>query len=210
VHWRELYAVAAYTYLRAGELRALVWDDIDLERRMIRVTKAVERSTHVVKPTKTGHTRQVPIEPTLVPLLEKMHKQTTDGQAPVLWMPPDRKQATALRTHLKLAHVTRRSLLHSEGRRSMHLTFHDLRAGGTTYCAVRNDRARRRWYRPSSARRRRVAGSWRVACPRSSRDLVDEKLPEILELPHAGDVTAACAAPWLPRGDPVEGVERPA
>ena len=59
VQCRELYAVAGYTYLRAGELRALVWDDIDLERRAIHVTKSVDRSTHVVKPTKTGHTRLV-------------------------------------------------------------------------------------------------------------------------------------------------------
>jgi len=139
MEWRELYAVAAYTYLRAGELRALVWDDIDLERRLIHVTKAVDRSTHVIKPTQTGHTRQAPIEAALLPLLEKMRARGATGRDPVVWMPDDRKQATDFRAHLKLAGITRHALLHSEGRRSMHVTFHDLRAGGVTYCAVRND-----------------------------------------------------------------------
>jgi integrase len=139
VEWRELYALAAYTYLRAGELRALVWDDIDLERRLIHVTKAVDRSTQVIKPTKTGHTRQAPIEAALVPLLEKMRARGVTGQDPVVWMPDHRKQATSFRDHLKVAKITRHALLHSEGRRSMHVTFHDLRAGGITYCAVRND-----------------------------------------------------------------------
>ena len=54
-------------------------------------------------------------------------------------MPPDRKQATSFRAHVKLAGLTRPALLHSDERPSMHITFHDLRAGGTTYCAVRKD-----------------------------------------------------------------------
>jgi len=75
----------------------------------------------------------------LLPLLEKMRARGATGRDPVVWMPDDRKQATGFRAHLKLAGITRHALLHSEGRRSMHVTFHDLRAGGVTYCAVRND-----------------------------------------------------------------------
>ncbi len=55
-----LYAVAIYTGLRAGELAALEWPDIDLERRLITVQRSFDG------PTKSDKVRYVPI---LTPLL---------------------------------------------------------------------------------------------------------------------------------------------
>ena len=43
-----LYATAAYTGLRAGELAALEWPDVDLERRLITVQRSF------LGPTKSG------------------------------------------------------------------------------------------------------------------------------------------------------------
>jgi integrase len=58
-----LYATAVWTGLRKGELAALTWADIDLERRLI----SVERSHD--GPTKSGRTRHVLIVDRLLPVL---------------------------------------------------------------------------------------------------------------------------------------------
>jgi site-specific recombinase XerD len=54
---RLLLALFAYSGLRRSELLALDWDDVDLERRLIRVRVA-----------KGGRMRMVPIHPALIPL----------------------------------------------------------------------------------------------------------------------------------------------
>ncbi len=54
---RLLLALFAYAGLRRSELLGLDWDDVDLERRLLRVRKA-----------KGGRQRVVPIHPALVPL----------------------------------------------------------------------------------------------------------------------------------------------
>jgi integrase len=55
----ELYRVAAYTGMRLGELLALRWEDIDLERRVAIVHRAV--SAGVEGPTKSRHARALPL-----------------------------------------------------------------------------------------------------------------------------------------------------
>ncbi|HEX8789842.1 MAG TPA: tyrosine-type recombinase/integrase [Polyangiaceae bacterium] len=59
-----LYAVAVFTGLRAGELAALEWPDIDLERRLITVHHSYSG------PTKSGRIRHVPILDALLSLLK--------------------------------------------------------------------------------------------------------------------------------------------
>lgn len=56
---RLLLALFAYSGLRRSELLALDWDDLDLERRLIRVRTA-----------KGGRGRVVPIHPALMPLID--------------------------------------------------------------------------------------------------------------------------------------------
>ncbi len=55
-----LYALAAYTGMRAGEIAGLEWADVDFERRLITVQRSFEG------PTKSDCVRYVPI---LTPLL---------------------------------------------------------------------------------------------------------------------------------------------
>lgn len=50
-----LYSTAIYTGMRKGELAALRWEDIDLDRRLIAVQRSYEG------PTKAGDARHVPI-----------------------------------------------------------------------------------------------------------------------------------------------------
>jgi integrase len=59
------YAVAIYTGMRAGELAALEWPDVDLERRLIAVQRSFDG------PTKSDRVRYVPILDPLLPLLRE-------------------------------------------------------------------------------------------------------------------------------------------
>jgi integrase len=55
----ELYRVAAYTGMRLGELLALRWEDVDLERRRVIIHRAV--SAGVEGPTKSRQARSLPL-----------------------------------------------------------------------------------------------------------------------------------------------------
>jgi site-specific recombinase XerD len=72
---RLLLALFAYGGLRRSELLGLDWDDVDLDRRLIRVRKA-----------KGGRQRVVPLHPGLVPLLLAYHATRTPGDDPALFV----------------------------------------------------------------------------------------------------------------------------
>jgi integrase len=73
VTFRQVCAVALYTGLRPGELRALTWADVDLGARTISVSKAIDSETDEVKPPKTRQgQRIIPIHDALVPLLKAL------------------------------------------------------------------------------------------------------------------------------------------
>ena len=75
LEWRELYAVACHLFLRPGELRSLLWSDVDFTAGVVHVTKAYDEDSETVKAPKTRNgIRDVPIPPTLVPLLKRMAK----------------------------------------------------------------------------------------------------------------------------------------
>lgn len=138
--WRRLYALAAYTFSRAGELAALRWDAIDFERGVIHFRQATDRRAKGAKKgTKTGKNRRIPIEPTLRPLLEQLFREATDAYVVSV---PVSKRADTLRSHLELAGITRTELFDApEGVAATWapLTFHDLRGTGVTWMAQRGD-----------------------------------------------------------------------
>ncbi len=141
VRFRTLYAAATYTFARAGELEALTWDDVDLEHGVIHITKAVDRRTSKVKSTKSGESRRIPIEPELAPLLQRLNAerpQNDPGTSRVFWLPDDEDRAVLLRQHLLVAGIKRAELFLSDTRHKW-ITFHDLRATGITWMAVRGD-----------------------------------------------------------------------
>jgi integrase len=55
----EMYRVAAYTGMRLGELLALRWEDVDLERRRVIIHRSV--SAGVEGPTKSRQARSLPL-----------------------------------------------------------------------------------------------------------------------------------------------------
>lgn len=143
LRWRQIYSLSVYLATRAGELEVLRWDDVDLEHRVVFVHKAIDRRAKgaekgKTKSTKTGVTRRVSIEPELAPLLVAMRGEATQGTELVVKVPPVEDLAACLREHLGRAGVTRAELFANDAARK-NMTFHDLRATGLTWMAVRGD-----------------------------------------------------------------------
>jgi integrase len=139
LHRRQIYTLAAYLYLRGGELAALEWCDVNLERGYVLVHRSTNSDTGETKTTKTKRTRKVPIEPALMPLLREMHDEA-DGEGSVVEMPAACEWAASLRRHLKIAGVSRADLFADDETRRQ-ISFHDLRHTGITWRAVRGDAA---------------------------------------------------------------------
>lgn len=141
VRWRRLFALTTYLYLRAGEVAALTVEDVDLVGGVVLVHRAENRAgrRRTLKRTKTRITHRVPIEPTLRPLLEVMIAEArAEGRARLVVMPPACDLPDQLRAYLPWAGVTRPELTADDETRAP-LTFHDLRATGITWRALRGD-----------------------------------------------------------------------
>jgi integrase len=137
LRWRRLFAVAVYTYMRAGEIDAIQWPDLDLDHDTMHIHRSMDtRRGKGMKTTKSNAARRVPIEPALLPLLRAMHAES-GGKGRVLPLPGD-GGSRKLRMYLKRAGVGRADLFVTDETRRA-IMFHDLRATGITWCAVRGD-----------------------------------------------------------------------
>jgi hypothetical protein len=110
VHWRALVAFAVYSYLRDGELRALLCGDVDVEHAIIRVNKAwIRKRGKDGTPGRVGspkgdEPREVAIEPTLVALINSLKAGRSDNAPLFEKWPSERDMARGLgRWLLKLA-----------------------------------------------------------------------------------------------------------
>jgi integrase len=63
--WYPIWATALLTGMRAGELYAIDWDDVDFETNIIRVSKSYNKVMNEIKSTKAGYWRNVPMSPEL-------------------------------------------------------------------------------------------------------------------------------------------------
>jgi integrase len=136
LRWRRAIAVAVYLYPRAGEQRALRWADVDLDHGLVHIHQAFERRSRTLGSTKSGRSRRFVIEPVLLPLLRTMH-QEAGGEGDVAPIP--NRMASRLREWLKKAKITREELLDEKSTTTRSLSWHDLRATGLTWAAVRGD-----------------------------------------------------------------------
>ncbi|MBU6375069.1 MAG: site-specific integrase [Bdellovibrionales bacterium] len=78
--WYPVWAMAMSTGMRNGELHALLWSDVDLENRKILVSKSFHSRNKIVKSTKSGRWRTVPIADELLKLLIEL--KATAGNRP--------------------------------------------------------------------------------------------------------------------------------
>ena len=135
--FRQASALAIYLGVRAGELRSLTWDDVDMNHGTVHVHRGFDRDTHAAKSTKSKTGRRFTFDAEVRPLLEALRK-VAKGKGPVLNIPRFYKTADDLRQHLRTAGVTRADLFVTDETRK-NLTFHDLRATALTWMAVRGD-----------------------------------------------------------------------
>jgi integrase len=139
--WREVYAIALYTYLRPGELRVLTWSDVDFDAGHINITKAWDYQDEKIKPPKTANgVRSVPIEASLLPLLERMKEDAGEDSASALVVPRlsafgEDHLAEQFRRHLKLAKVDRVEL-HTSTLTHVQGNFRSCRDTGITWLAM--------------------------------------------------------------------------
>ncbi len=81
--WYPIWAMAILTGMRNGELHAMLWSDVDLDGRMIRLTKSYNTRKRAVKSTKAGYWRNIPISSQLYEVLVEL-KEKTGGTPNVL------------------------------------------------------------------------------------------------------------------------------
>ena len=138
--WRELHAIAAYTYARPGELQVLEWSDVDLDDRKIRITRAWDYKNDRIKSTKTGEARTIPIEANLLPLLVRMRKRDRGRGlvVPALASANDNKLAIIMREHFETAGCARARLT-VRSAVELRLRFRSWRDAGITWAIVRGD-----------------------------------------------------------------------
>lgn len=77
--WYPIWAVALLTGMRNGELFALKWSDVDMEKGLITVQRSYNKRTKEFKSTKAGYWRTVPVseelKQLLLHLLHQQHQQ---------------------------------------------------------------------------------------------------------------------------------------
>jgi integrase len=83
--WYPVWSFAILTGMRSGELHALTWDQIDLEKGTILVDRSYDSNTGTVGPTKGRYWRTVPINSSLRDLIiELKSKEINDSGNHVL------------------------------------------------------------------------------------------------------------------------------
>lgn len=135
---RQMMAIAVYTGMRPGELRALRWIDVDLENGTILVHEQIDRDGQR-RNTKTKRTRRIPIEPNLMPLLRVMHREV-GGRGPVVTYPIRKDSPRFLRAALIRAGIARKEL-HVKGRDRSRVAVrvHDTRGTFATWLGARGE-----------------------------------------------------------------------
>ena len=137
--WRRTHALAAYLFLRPGELRALRWSDVDFEACEIRVRRAWDsRARKVQDFTKSAAgMREVAIFPALLPLLRAMKDEAGDVDELLAPLASLKHAAAFTREHLTLAKVgtTRKELVDGSSAH-MPFDFRSWRTTGITWCVL--------------------------------------------------------------------------
>lgn len=119
--WYYIWAFAIYTGMRSGELYALSWANVDLERKFIRVRESWNNKDGF-KSTKSGHDRLIEIPEYLMPVirsLETMKGQWGDFVLPRMRQWDKGDQARELQAFLSVLGLPK-------------MRFHDLRATWAT------------------------------------------------------------------------------
>jgi integrase len=117
--WYPIWTLALYTGMRNGELYALKWEKVDLNKRMLVVSHSWN-AKNGFKETKSGDDRNVEIAESLLPFMEELYqKRESEFVLPRLKTWDQGDQARVLRAFLVEINLPR-------------IRFHDLRASWAT------------------------------------------------------------------------------
>jgi integrase len=151
--WMRIFTIAIYMSVRGKELKALTWEWTDLEHWVAKIEMQASsnadhrRTGRDAEDPKCGSFREFDIEPELRPLLLAMFHEAraaNGGRTPsgriFPTFPTEKDLARRLRKYLELAKCTRPELSTRNAHR-VPMRFHDLRATGITWMAMRGDDA---------------------------------------------------------------------
>lgn len=101
--------LALYTGLRKGELLALTWDDVDYDKKLLRVNKSRTGSrkditTQITTPKTESSNRKIPLNDTVLEAL-KAEKKRQDEHAKILGKGYDKSSSFIIRTVLGKPYV---------------------------------------------------------------------------------------------------------
>jgi integrase len=133
--FHALYVLAASTGMRQGELLALRWQDVDLDRDTVQVRGSLEQGTRVIAETKTGGSRrQVALTRAGVEALRRHRRaQTEERLRAVYWEDRGLVFCTDIGTPVDVGNLVRRSFKPLLKRASLPpIRFHDLRHTAAT------------------------------------------------------------------------------
>jgi integrase len=134
-HFQIACALALYTGLRPGELRALLWRDVDLKARTISISKAFDAHTKSVKAPKTLRAQRiVPIHESLLPLLIALEGDDEDRVLGSFNLSEDH-MAPAFRAYLVAAGIDRPRLTANNAAEEP-IDFRSLRDSHATWLAL--------------------------------------------------------------------------
>jgi integrase len=102
--------VAVRTGLRAGELLALEWSDIDFDNRFIEVSKSYSRNTKKIGATKNKKTRKVDLTPAAAEALRKLQREKKVLGMRAVFSGPKGKRQDDRRVAEKLKEIAPRPL----------------------------------------------------------------------------------------------------
>jgi integrase len=69
--WRPLLVTAIFTGMRASELRGLAWEDVDFERKVVRVRQRADSWGAMGSPKSAASRREIPMSPMVVNTLRE-------------------------------------------------------------------------------------------------------------------------------------------
>ena len=105
--WYPIWAFAVLTGMRNGELYALTWDQVDLQKKIIMVDRSYDTNLKITGPTKGRYWRTVPISNQLENLILDIKKEFKENPVDGAYVLPRIKewdrgdQAVSLRNFLK-------------------------------------------------------------------------------------------------------------
>ncbi len=78
--WRPFFVTAIFTGMRASELRGLTWDDVDLDRKVIRVRQRGNLWGEIGAPKSAAGEREIPMSPMVVNALREWRLACPKGE----------------------------------------------------------------------------------------------------------------------------------